>query len=466
MGRCSRSEKAWQTLDEIPLIKNRAYEALGNRTKVYIEGHGCSASLADTEILSGLIERGGYELVDCETEADLSVLVTCSVKSVTEQRMLGRIRNLSSQCGKRVVVAGCLARAEPDKILKINPNLTLIGPGNLERIVPALETALSGRQLNATEPTRLIKLGMPRTRKNRVVGIVEIASGCLSSCTFCQVKLVKGTVFSYPESEIVSEIRNLAAHGAKEVWLTSTDNSAYGRDSKTDLAKLLRRVCEIEGDFMVRVGMMNPLLTGRMLDRLVDAFCEEKIFKFLHLPVQSGSNRILTEMQRGYTVDTYHDTVYAFRKRIPNLTLSTDIIVGFPSENEAEFEESMELLRKSRPDVVNISRFGARQGTKAALMEDQISSGLSRGRSARMTKLTKEIASSNNRSWLGWEGEILIDEIGKGALIGRNFAYKPCVLKAEKLGDGYERFVGRLFKVRVVDVTASTLRTIPIERVE
>ena len=432
------------------------------KTKVYIEGHGCSASLADTEILGGLVSQGGYELVNNEAEADLSVLVTCSVKSFTERRMLSRIRALSSMSGKRLVVAGCLSKAEPEKILKIDPNLSLIGPGNLDKILPAINTTLSNRQLIATESSKLVKLGMQRTRKNNAVGIVEIASGCLSGCTFCQVKLVKGIVFSYPEDSILSEVGNLVHQGSKEIWLTSTDNSAYGMDSRTDLASLVKRVCEISGEFKLRVGMMNPLLTTRILDKLIWSFQHEKVFKFLHLPVQSGSNRVLKEMQRGYTLDAYYETVDAFRSQIPDLTLSTDVICGFPTETESEFEESMEMLRKSKPDIVNISRFGARTGTLAATMEGQISGVGSKNRSTRMAKLVKEISASNNRRWIGWEGEILIDEMGKGALIGRNFAYKPCVVKEEDLDERKEAFMGRSLRVRAVDATWSTLRTVPL----
>lgn len=399
-----------------------------------------------------------------EAEADLSVLVTCSVKSVTEQRMLARIREITSLKGKRLVVAGCLSKAEPGKILKISPNLSLIGPGNLDKILPAISDTLSGKQLIATEPSKLVKLGMPRTRKNNVVGVVEIASGCLSGCTFCQVKLVKGIVFSYPEDGILSEVESLLGQGCREIWLTSTDNSAYGGDSRTNLANLVKRVCTIKGDFMVRVGMMNPLLTGRMLGELTDAFQHEKVFKFLHLPVQSGSNRVLKEMRRGYTVDTYYETVEAFRSQIPNLTLSTDIICGFPSETDSEFEESMDLLQESRPDIVNISRFGAREGTLAAEMKEQVGSEVSKDRSTRMTRLAKMISASNNRQWVRWQGAVLIDEVGKGALIGRNLSYKPCVVKDEGLTERKEEFLGKRLMVRVVDATASTLRANPVEQ--
>jgi len=436
------------------------------KTKVYVEGHGCSASLADTEILSGIVSQGGYELVSSDEDADLSILVTCTVKTVTEQRMISRIRELSANGSRKVVVAGCLPKADPGKVLQINPIISMIGPGNLDKVLPAIDATLKGSQHVSTQTSKLVKLGLPRTRKNNTVGVIEIASGCLSSCTFCQVKLVKGTIFSYPEDSIVEEAKRLIELGAREIWLTSTDNAAYGRDSKTTLARLVKRVASLEGDFMIRVGMMNPLLTGRMLDDLISAFENEKVFKFLHLPVQSGSNRILKQMQRGYAVDDYFETVNAFRSAIPSITISTDIIVGFPSETEGEFQESMELLRKSSPDVVNLSRFGARPGTKAAIMENQISAEISKDRSARMTMLAKEIARKKNGNWMGWVGKVTIDEIGKGALIGRNYAYKPCVLKEEDFPSGIrnrEELMGSSLVVRVSAVTASTLRVSPIE---
>jgi threonylcarbamoyladenosine tRNA methylthiotransferase CDKAL1 len=438
------------------------FETDTKNSRVFIEAHGCSASYADAEILGGFVTQGGYRLVESESEADLSILVTCSVKEVTEHRMMSRIRQLSRD--RKLIVAGCLPKAEPNKVLGIDPGLTMIGPGNLDKIIPAIESSLRGRQFVALEQSKFVKLGLPRTRKNSVIGIVEIASGCLSSCTFCQVKLVKGTVFSYPERDIVEEVRSLVSQGAKEIWLTSTDNSAYGKDSKTTLYRLIDSVCKIEGDFKVRIGMMNPLLTGRMLEDLIRAFRNEKVFKFLHLPVQSGSDRVLKVMQRGYDVEDYYSTVESFRREFPDLTLSTDIIAGFPSETDEDFEDSLDLVRRSKPDIVNISRYGARAGTAAAGMENQISSGEAKRRSSRMHETTKQVSLDNNRKWLGWKGEILLDELGKDAIIGRNPSYKPCVLKLDQVADkNPEKLLGRVVSVSVFGATSSTLRVLPCE---
>lgn len=432
----------------------------GRLLKIFVEGHGCSASFADTEIITGMVQQNeGYRVVSNPDEADVSVLVTCSVKTVTEQRMIDRIRELSRGGSRKLVVAGCLPKAVPDKLLKIVPDLSLIGPNNLDSVIPAIQATISGRQLVSLEPSKLVKLGMPRVRLNSIIGIVEISSGCLSSCTFCQVKLVKGTVFSYPEDHIIDEARSLLAQGAREIWLTSTDNAAYGRDSKSDLPSLVRKVASIRGNFKIRLGMMNPLLTERVIDEFVDCLKLEKVFKFVHLPVESGSDRILKLMQRGYSVGDFESMVARLRRDIPDVTLSTDMIVGFPSETESEFGESMELLRRTRPDVLNLSRFGARDGTKAADMNHQISSEVSKRRSTEMTNLAKRIQGETNSSWIGWKGTVLIDEIVRGAVVGRNYAYKPCLIKGSDTGQA-ERSLGTELGVEITQATSSTLRAI------
>ncbi len=433
----------------------------GSVRRVFIEGHGCSASFADTEIISGLLQNEGYRLVNDENEADVAVLVTCSVKTVTEQRMLSRIRELSENDSRKVVVAGCLPKADPSKVLNIRPDLSLVGPNNLDSIVPAIDASLSGRQTISLESSKLVKLGLPRIRLNSVIGIVEISSGCLSGCTFCQVKLVKGTVFSYPEHEIVDEAASLVRQGAKEIWLTSTDNAAYGRDSKSTLPSLVRKICSMPGDFKIRLGMMNPLLTDGVIEELLECLKHEKVFKFVHLPVQSGSDRILSEMRRGYSVSDFESIVGRLRKEIADVTLSTDMIVGFPTETESEFDESMELLRRTRPGILNLSRFGARNGTKAAVMEGQIPPEIAKRRSTLMANLAKKIQNEINGRWVGWRGRILLDERVKGAVVGRNYAYKPCLIQ-NSTRDSFEYTLGTEMDVEITRATSSILRAVPL----
>jgi threonylcarbamoyladenosine tRNA methylthiotransferase CDKAL1 len=453
------------------LEQSRAQAQLANlsdKKKIFLEGHGCSASLADTEILGGLISSSGYDLVESPEEADLSVIVTCTVKSVTEQRMLSRIRELSSDRTKPIVVAGCLPKASPQKLWSIDPLAAVIGPSNLEKIVPAIEASISRKKFESLENERTPKLLLPRSRKNSVVGIVEILSGCLSSCTFCQVKLVKGVLYSYPERMILQEVKNLLEQGSKEIWLTSTDNGCYGRDIGSSLPRLLQSVVSLREDFMVRVGMMNPLVTERIASELTEAYRSDKVFRFLHLPVQSGSDRILRRMQRGYLAEDFRKMVKLFRSKIPNMTLSTDVIVGFPSESESDFEATLQLLREIQPDIVNISRFGARDGTKAALMPEQVDPTDSKSRSSRTTNLVREISALRNREWVGWRGPILVDELARGGMVGRNFAYKPCVLDRAEIEnialDNPGSLLGTWVEVEIVSATSHTLRARLLEK--
>jgi tRNA A37 methylthiotransferase MiaB len=201
--------------------------------------------------------------------------------------------------------------------------------------------------------------------------------------------------------------------------------------------------------------MMNPLLTERILDELVECLHNDKVFKFVHLPVQSGSERILREMQRGYTVEGFESIVGRLRDEISDLTLSTDMIVAFPTETEPEFEQSLQLLRRTRPDVLNISRFGARSGTKAAGMYGQIKPEVSKKRSSIMTELTRKIQNDVNSGWIGWKGKALIDEKVRGALVARNFAYKPCLIKYA--GMNASELMGKEVEVLVRSSTSSTL---------
>lgn len=416
--------------------------------KVWMEAYGCSANLADSEMMAGLLREASYEISGSPEEADLHLIVTCSVKNATAHRMIHRIRELSAS-RRPVVVAGCLAAAEPGTIERINPRASLLGPRNIHHVVEVVSSTLSGLKAVALTPSSAPKLCLPRVRANPVIGIVEILNGCLSRCAFCQTKLARGDLQSYPPHMILEEVRRSVEEGVKEIWLTSQDNSCYGRDMGLDLADLLERVCRVDGDFMVRVGMMNPLHLDRFLDRLIEAYKHPKIFKFLHIPVESGSDRILHLMRRGYTVDEFLQIVRAFRRNIPDITIATDVIAGFPTETEEDFEDTCRLLLEVRPDVVNISGYSNRPGTPAYSMP-QHPPGLIKDRTRRLHVLCQDLMKSRNAAWVGWRGRVLVDEEVKGAVVGRNHAYKPVILRdALPLGSWVE--------VEVVGCTSSCL---------
>jgi len=426
--------------------------------KIYLETYGCASNLQDARIMMGLLERAGYAIVDDPSQADLHLINTCSVKTPTEHRMIQRIRSLKGG-GKPLVVAGCMAKAEPDIVARFAPKASLLSPNALTRVVEAVEASLRGERVVFLEDDGAEKPLLPHVKLNDVIEIVEISSGCLSHCTFCQTKLARGVLRSYRPSLIVEAVRRAVSGGFREVWLTSQDCSAYGRDIGVDLPSLLASILRgVDGRYFVRVGMMNPLHLRKVeLEQLVDIYSDRRIFKFLHLCVQSGSDRVLKSMRRGYTVSDFIRYVEAFRRRYPLLTLMTDVIVGYPSEREEDFDETCRLIERVQPDFVNISRFYPRPHTEAAKLEPLPPATVNR-RSKDLTILCDELSLRRSELWLGWSGEVLIDEIGpRGEAIGRNFAYRPivfpdvqdgrllgCIVQAEIVGARKHCSVGRI----------------------
>lgn len=393
--------------------------------KIWVESYGCSASFADAEMISGLIVNGGHVLADNSHDADLNLIVTCSVKDATANKMVNRIKRLKT---KPLVVAGCLAKAEPKAVQRFSPNSSLMGPNSIGKTLQIINTALAGKKKIELEDSDVTKIGLPKVRLNPIVGIVEIASGCMSECTFCQTKIARGDLQSYRLGDIVRQVTHEVQDGCKEIWLTSTDNGCYGFDIGSNLPELVNKVADIPHDFMLRVGMMNPMYMPKIKSELVKSFENNKVFKFLHVPVQSGSDTILHAMKRGHTAQTFREIVNRFRERFPKFTVSTDIIVGFPGETDYDFDKTAELLLETRPDVVNLSRYSQRPGTPAAELV-QIPATQVKIRSKKLFEIINQIALENNKKWMGWTGTVLFDEQTDEMVRGRNFAYKPIFVK-------------------------------------
>ena len=414
--------------------------------KIFVEAYGCSASFADSEMISGLIVNGGHTLVKDSSESDLNIVVTCSVKDSTANKMIHRIKSLKS---KPLVVAGCLPKAEKNTVEKITQKASLLGPNSLGKTLQVIDSTLRGVRQVALEDSDLSKVGLPKVRLNPVIGIIEIASGCMSECTFCQTKLSKGDLKSYRLGDIVRQVETEISEGCKEIWLTSTDNGCYGFDINTDLPTLVRAVSEIPEDFMIRVGMMNPMYMPRIKDELIKSYDSDKVYKFLHIPVQSGSDKVLNDMKRGHTVKTVKEVIKKAKERFENFTISTDIIVGFPSETNEDFEKTVELINEIRPDIVNLSKYSARPGTEAAEW-DQIEASEVKRRSRIIFDLINKISLENNQKWIGWRGKVLFDEETNEGIKGRNEAYKSVFVK-DKIK------IGQTHTVEIVDATTHSI---------
>ncbi len=422
--------------------------------RVFVKNFGCSSNTADGEVIAGCLAQAGFQIVNSEPEADVLIYNTCAVKGPTENRIIDSIKHAPKD--KKIVVAGCLTKISFERLCHEAYFDGAVGPALGKEIVDVVVRVLAGERvvdLNAGKNKPLLSL--PRHISNPVVSVVPINYGCLGSCSYCCVVFARGHLRSYSIKEVVDRVNSDYAGGAKEFWITSQDTASYGRDLGTDLAELLTALGGLEGDFQVRVGMMTPNLVTEMQSRLITAFISPKIFKFLHLPVQSGDDTVLQYMRRFYTSSEFKGIVNTFRNEFPQLTLATDVIVGFPGETEEAFENTLKLLAEVKPDVVNVSKFFARPKTVAAKMkEGLVNKEETKRRSTVTAELVKRLSAERNLRWVGWSGEMRVDEKGKveGSWVGRNFAYKPIVIKSA------DTLLGEILRVKIVEAKATYLK--------
>jgi len=407
--------------------------------------------MADGEFMAGCLSSVGYEIVEDVERADVVIYNTCAVKTPTENRMMAILRGVPQN--KKLIVAGCLPLINFERLKTEIAFDGVIGPSAGDKIVEFVRRVDCGEKVVFLEGDSKPNLELPRVRANEVVGIVPISYGCLGACSYCCVRFARGRLRSFGVREIVKRVECDLNSGVKEVWLTSQDNGCYGRDIGTNLVCLLEEICRIDGEFLVRVGMMNPNYALDMLDGLVRVFKNDKIFKFVHLPVQSGDNEVLRLMNRFYSVEDFKDVVHEFRKEIPEVTLATDVICGFPGESEEAFGRTLKLVEDVKPDIVNVSKFFARPGTVAEKMELKVSPNEVKERSRKLADLCRKISFEKNKGWINWTGRVLVDEEGKrsGSWVGRNFAYKPVVVR------GCGSLFGRFVDVRVAEVFSTYL---------
>ncbi len=349
--------------------------------KVYLQTYGCQANIADSEAILGILKEKNYELTNSEDEADVIIVNTCSVKNATQSKEIHYIREKSKT--KKIIVGGCLTKTLD--IRKYAPDVTAVFDTNsILKVHEVLKTEQD--HFSDKKEDRIL---IPVIRKDKDIGIISIGEGCQNFCTFCATKLARGNLRSYRIGDIKRSVEKAVNEGCKKIYLTSQDNGCYGFDIKTSLPELLDELATIEGSYKVRVGMMNPWHLNKILPGLIEAYKSEKIVKFLHIPVQSGSEKILKDMKRVHTVGNYKTAVKVFRENFPEISIATDVIVGFPTETEEEFQLTYNLIKETKPEILNISKFSSRQGTKAAELK-QLSSEVIKERSVKLSNLYQE----------------------------------------------------------------------------
>ncbi len=381
----------------------------GTAKRVHLETFGCTANVGDEMKMRAILRNAGHEIVE-ESEADVVIVNTCTVAKRTELNVIKRLKELKEK-GKEVVVAGCMPAAQPD-----------------------LVKSILGEEVAMVTPMDICNgyRGEQKLDFDGVVGIIPIAMGCVGKCSYCIVKRARGELRSYEPEKICEAVKSAVERGAREIRITSQDCSAYGWDSfDIKLPELLEMVTSVEGDFRIRVGMLNPFTVIHILDELLEAFDSEKIFKFFHVPVQSGSDKVLGDMRRNYKAADFVEIVKSIRKRFEYSTICTDFIVGFPTETDADFFSSLNLLEEIKPEKVNITRFSPRPGTEASKLKDLLEREKKR-RSRIFSAVYHTLAFAKNRELEGKELPVLVTGKGKkGGVIARDTSYRTIVIKKE-----------------------------------
>jgi threonylcarbamoyladenosine tRNA methylthiotransferase CDKAL1 len=369
--------------------------------KVAILTFGCTFNQGDTRIMEHMLTDLGCSIVISPDEADAVVVNTCNVIAATERKMLRVLRTLRE---RPLYVTGCMALTQRDEILSVCTPVFL------------------------SPPSRAGTCRGSSTGHRYDVGIVQMGSGCPGSCSYCITRLARGPLKSYPGHLILEEIHAAVRSGTAEVRLTSQDCSAWGQDTGESLPVLINRIGEIPGTFRVRLGMMNPATILPVLDPLTESIGNRNLFRFAHIPVQSGSDHILRKMGRKYTADDVIGIVSSFRRRNPDITIATDIIVGFPGEEEEDVQATLDLLGRMLPAKINITRYSPRPGTPAATLKAPLDR-VKKERSRSIQRHAMGIYQQLNRSLIGSSHQVLVTErIKPGTVLARTDSYTGIVL--------------------------------------
>lgn len=387
--------------------------------KVHVRTYGCQQNEADSERLCGMALEMGYEATEDEEEADLILVNTCAVREHAELKALsitGQFKHLKAKNPKLIIgVCGCMVSQEHRKedIKNKYPYVDfLLGTTMLYRFPEVLyETLCDGKRhflLDTGDPGSIAE-GLPVRRESSFKAWVSIMYGCNNFCTYCVVPYVRGRERSRSRDEILSEVKQLAAEGYREITLLGQNVNSYGKDldDGCDFADLLSDICRIEGEFIIRFMTSHPKDASH---KLIDVMAEnDKIAKQFHLPLQSGSNNVLRAMNRCYTGEAYYGLIEYMRAKIPGIAITTDIIVGFPGETEEDFEDTLRMLERVKYDNIYSFIFSKRKGTPAAEMGNQIPDDVKSERFARLLEVQNSISKEKNSEYVGKNIEVLVE---------------------------------------------------------
>jgi tRNA-2-methylthio-N6-dimethylallyladenosine synthase len=432
--------------------------------KLYIQTYGCQMNQYDSDRIAQVMARRGYDQTDRIDTADLIVLNTCSVRDKAEQKVysaLGAWKEFKqARDGVIIGVGGCVAQQEGENLLKRVPHLDLVfGTHNIHRLPEMVEQV----ELSQQRPVEIAFYRDPTymedpdgvTRVRGVKAYVTVMQGCNKVCSFCIVPHVRGRELSRPSAKIIAEVKSLVENGVIEIMLLGQNVNSYGKlmPGELSFAELLAKIDAVDGLERIRFTTSHP---HDLSPELTEAFAElSKLCEHLHLPVQSGSDTVLARMRRGYTIEEYLERIHRLRERCPQVVLSSDIIVGFPGETDAEFAQTLELLATLEYDEIYSFAYSPRpQTVSAKIYADDVPQHIKKTRLAEVQSLQREISLNKNRRCIGALEEILVDgpsRLKNGQLMGRTRSNRIVNVV------GPETLTGQLVAVRITGATATSL---------
>lgn len=410
-----------------------------NLNYVYLETYGCSANRNNSEILAGILKQAGYEITNNEKIADIIILNTCVVKSKTESKIKRRIQDLAKKSKRKlIIITGCMPETDAKQIKQLNEKAILLGTHHFSEI-PKLIRKHKEDKLDWMEQNKFldfqkeVKINLPKISNNRLISITQISEGCLGSCSFCKARLAKGKLFSYDIDDILKSVQSDLQQGAKEVWITSQDCANYNLDKGSQkLPELLNRILNLKHNFKLRLGMMDPNNVLPIIDELMEIYKNKKMYKFLHIPIQSASNKILKDMNRLYNIEEVEKIIEKFRQQFPDITISTDIIVGYPTETDEDHKKNMDFIKKIKPDVFNLSKFSSHKQTSAGKLE-QLPINIISKRASELMEIHRQTALEKKKTFLGKTISVFVDIKRQGFYEARDENYNIIIVVGDKI---------------------------------
>lgn len=404
--------------------------------KYFIVTHGCQMNVSDSERIATIFKKMKLRPAKDIEQADLIIINMCSVRQSAVDRTFGLISKIKN---KKTVLTGCILKKDKKKFEeKFDYILDIKDLSNWPKILYSCNLAYGNKNYFKIKPDY----------SNKFTALIPIMTGCNNFCSYCVVPYTRKKEISRTKKEIIKEIRFLIKKGVKEIWLLGQNVNSYGKN-RDDFPKLLETIDKIPGNFWIRFTSSHP---KDFSDKLIKSMKKcSKVTPYLNLPVQSGDNQILKKMNRSYKIKNYKEIISKIKKEIPDITLSTDIIVGFPGETKKQFENTKKLFQKVKFDMAYINKYSSRPGTAAFKLKDDVSEKEKKKREKTLTDILKKTALEKNKKFIGKTVKVLVEEYKKGFLFGKSFHYKTTKFKGSK------SLVGSFINVRITSVLPFSL---------